>query len=546
MTKEIADIAAGSATLSAEILATYDCLRKKIALFYQFPPEAFSLQDLNRILQNYNAFDVQIILGPVLRSVAAHFMHSDEEAVGFFRLADDDFAESENALFINHKTQLQENGRYASLSPDELSVFLASRFKFRLSYRQEGQFRRLPEEDVDQQFANRPMMDLYHEGGIEGAGSGGHWERTATQEDRTYLEQSEDTKLHIFTALLGNEHRLTQFGLELLKRHIHLTHSQGSAEDFIILQLTVAQIEKFIYNREYVAVDCAKRLLGKLTGDAEYVIDSLLVIDREYDRQFRRLIDNNLPEHTQYAPPEKAGQYSTLDYQIALTLLTPPVPQSLAASRDGAEQRPVWHLRANEISLLDIEYILFNQGLSEQLYALCNRDDIAPLLSQEFLNMLQEDENFETKSSQVLKDRVGLSVPVVANSNPQTQPMPPIVFRLEDSSEERLSNSSNRQPSSQSVVSPSAQPPVSADFYLSCMKYFFIASGAFAVLAALTCTPVPALLGIAGATATKIAVTSALFSVTTFLTGLSIFALRRSTDSKLEAQSQASQKSFKQ
>lgn len=373
---------------------------------------------------------------------------------------------------------------------------------------------------------------MYHEGGIDGAGAGGHWERTATAAERIYYEEDASTKLHVFTVLLGNEYTLTNYGLELLKKHVQLTYQGENAQDFDILKLTVAQIGKFICNREYVDKDCSKQLLGPLTADAEYVIARLPEIDREYDANFRALIDSNLPENRRFVPPEKR-RYSTLDYQIALTLLTPPTIQSQAAHRDEIDQHQIWHLRANEISILDVEYIVYDHGLSAQLYAVCNREDIATQLSEEFLQMLAADPNFVTNASSLLQSLVAKLPSSKQNAESQMAPTIPthsIVFDTLDSliREEQHDKIPSPLIDPSPVISTNIQPPtITADFYLRCAKYFFIAGGIFAILALLTCPLVATVLGISGAIATKVAVVSTGFAMTTLLTGLSIFVLRR-------------------
>ena len=60
--------------------ANYDLLKNKFAEFYGFPVDTFSWKQFSDILKHYNAFDTQILLGPVLRAFMKDKMDADKLA----------------------------------------------------------------------------------------------------------------------------------------------------------------------------------------------------------------------------------------------------------------------------------------------------------------------------------------------------------------------------------------------------------------------------------------------------------------------------------
>ena len=185
-------------------------------------------------------------------------------------------------------------------------------------------------------------------------------------------------------------------------------------EMFHTFHLTVAQIEKFLYNRWYVSAQNAQVLLGKLTEEAAVLIASIPELENmEYDPRIETLLRHHL-EYDRFTPVKQTA-LSEQQYEIALTLLTPPVPQKQAHICRRSPELPrggVWVLQANEISALQglandyAERVLFDHCLSGPLYALCNRSEIALELLPDFLDLLATDPDFDTKASQILAARV--------------------------------------------------------------------------------------------------------------------------------------------
>ena len=419
---EIVLLANDRSTLSRDFICNYDVFKTKFAEFYGINLSSFSWENFAACIKDHNDFDLQMILGPVLRSVLAEKMRKDHENTVLYQAADEFFFGADIDDFINYKTQIQENGRYASLSPDEMFTFVAGPLGLAVKYHQEGQDRQFPEDEQQGAlFVGRPCIAMFHQGGVEGAGAGGHFERTLGEEGRIDYEQAPDVHLRIVAELFKQDSpEITNIGLHLLRLYMEIIVSKlrnrdaDVSEMFEAFHLTVAQIEKFLYNRLYVPKRQAEKLLGHLTRKASSLIEGIPELETiEYDESIKSLIG----AHIDFDPfvPTKLAVLSEQHYEIALTLLTPPVPQNQAHSyRRSSELATgeVWKLQANEISALQsvangyAEHIIFDQGLSGRLYALCNRPEIARELLPDFLELLARDECFDQKASETLKDRV--------------------------------------------------------------------------------------------------------------------------------------------
>lgn len=419
---EIVLLAEGESQLSGNFILGYDLFKTKFAEFYGIEPMSFAWQAFAALLKPHNDFDLQMILGPVLRSFLAENMRKDQGNTLLYQAADERYCGPDIDDFINYKTQIQENGRYASLSPDEMFTFVAGPLGLAVKYHQEGQDRQFPEDEQQVAlFVGRPCIAMFHHGGLEGAGAGGHFERTLGEEGRIDYEQAPDVHLRIVAELFKQDSpEITNIGLYLLRSYMAIivykfrNRDADVYEMFETFHLTVALIEKFLYNRLYVPKRQAEELLGHLTREASILIEGIPELETiEYDESIRSLIGVHL-DFDLFVPPKLAA-LSEQHYEIALTLLTPPVPQNQAHSyRRSSELATgeVWKLRANEISALQsvangyAEHIIFDQGLSGRLYALCNRPEIARELLPEFLELLARDDCFDQKASETLKDRV--------------------------------------------------------------------------------------------------------------------------------------------
>lgn len=415
---EINLLANGSSTVSRDFMPAYELLKTTFAEFYNISSNAFTWQAFNALLNKHNDFDLQMILGPVLRSVMAAQMRADQDKTNVALWADEDANDMDFDTFIDYKTGIQADGRYASMSPDELFTFLAGPLGLAVVFHKDERREEYPNDPQQQSlFAGRPCVEMFHQGGVEGAGAGGHFERTLDVQDRIDSEQAHDVHLRIVAEFCKlDSPDITNIAMALLRLYIKiqvraLTYGDSDMNEmFYTFHVTVAQIEKFLYNRLYVSEDNAKVLLGNLTPETEALIDRIPALEAmDYDEGIHTL----LSAHLNYdAAPVKRAPMSRQQYDIALTLLTPAVPQRQAHRYRRSPEllsEGIWALCANEISALQsltneyAEHIIFDEGLSGPLYDLCNRPEIAPELLPEFLHILASDPYFTTKASEELQ-----------------------------------------------------------------------------------------------------------------------------------------------
>ncbi|MCX7091339.1 MAG: phage holin family protein [Legionellales bacterium] len=411
---DIKSLAENEEAFPAKFKPAYETLKAQFSAFYLSDrEESFSWQEFHTLLLSYNEFDIQILFGPVLRSVMAVNIRASREQLFSIYGMDDE----EQEKFISAKTSLQDNGRYESLSPDEVFVYVAAHLGLMLTYHQGDQIRSFPDDGTLADFAGRPMVDLFHEGGVDGAGAGGHWERTGDKAERTDYAQEMNANLHMVAGLFPQDSlEVTATGFELLRLHVALVlagqnSSQDCSKAFDDFNLTTAQIEKFLYNRLWVRPADSSWLLGHdtITEHAKNLTGRLSDLQGiEYDQGLTDLLHLHNPESSTYRAPTKQS-FTYQQYQVALTLLTPAVPQTAPHTHERSE---VWPLRANEISALQsitaeyAERIIYDQGLSTYLYELCNKPEIACQLSQSFIDLLQLDPHFMAKATDALKRRV--------------------------------------------------------------------------------------------------------------------------------------------
>jgi hypothetical protein len=258
--------------------AHYETLKKDFALFYGFNPESFSWAQFSGILNRYNPFDIQILMGPVLRRFSEHSMRTNADG-DLVILAKGNDMESE--AYINFTTKINlNNGRYESLSPDHLFKYVAKELGYNLTYHKEGQRSR-------SFIADNPIttINIHHQGGIAGAQSGGHWERTNKKEDRIKYDQQADAQLVPFLPFLGQDAALNPCGINLLKKHIQLSakaiaEKNALIDQFTELNYTAQQISQYLNNIVSVPKALAITLLGKpLTEDTTAFITNYAFVE---------------------------------------------------------------------------------------------------------------------------------------------------------------------------------------------------------------------------------------------------------------------------
>lgn len=577
---EINLLANGGSTVSRDFMPAYELLKTTFAAFYEISSSDFTWQVFDELLNKHNDFDLQMILGPVLRNVMAVQMREDQDKTNLALCADDNARDMVFDTFIDYKTGIRADGRYASLSPDELFTFLAGPLGLAVVFHKDERREEYPNDPEQQSlFADRPRVEMFHQGGVEGAGAGGHFERTQDTQNRIDYEQAHDVHLRIVAEFCKlDSPDITMIAMDLLRLYINIhvlaltSRDSDLNEMFHPFHVSVAQIEKYLYNRLYVSDDNAKVLLGDLTSETRALIDRIPALEAmDYDEGIHALLRAHLNDE---AVPVKRAPMSRHQYDIALTLLTPAVPQRQAHRYRWSPELSsagIWALRANEISALRsvtneyAEHIIFDEGLSGPLYDLCNRPDIAQELMPEFLCLLASDPYFIEKASPELQ-RVVTSQSL---SNPHTPysceafSMSGIYGAREDGSDEELGthaeNPYRKQtarklfdghetglqlqeyswlglPVSRRTEDDKRQaPPSQANtyFWLRAIQCCLAVGGVCAVIAVLTCPPVAAALGLTtvfGAAVSDVAVTATFFAGTSVLLAASMFAVKQITE----------------
>ena len=416
--QEIQSLADELHDLSPEMKDNYEILKTEFALFYDIDPRSFSWQSFSGRLRHHNGFDLQLILGPVLRKFMARMMENNLY-VDIFQAGDEHYADKTIEEFIAYKTEVQDaDGRYASLSPDEMFRFAAVPLGLRVAYTHDGKRHEFSEPIVDTRQRNRPLVEMFHQGGVEGAGAGGHFERTENVSERIdYEKDPQGSHLRVVAGLFRNDTpAITAIGLRLLCIYMHIDAQpkRDRKEMTPTFHLTVAQIEKYLYNRLYVDSKTAKLLLGDLTDEADELLKTLPELSIDSDAGVLTLIQHHHPSFRQHYNRPLKAKLSEQQYQVALTMLTPAVSQTQAHSYSTSTQTSsrTWPLRGNEIAALQtvtneyVQHILYDQGLSLQLYTVCNKPEIARELSPDFLDLLEQDPNFTNRALTDLQNEV--------------------------------------------------------------------------------------------------------------------------------------------
>ncbi|WP_298627848.1 hypothetical protein [uncultured Legionella sp.] len=349
--------------------AQYERLKSKFAAFYELHPETFSWKQFANLLEHYNAFDTQIILGPVLRSFMKDAM-ANEEMVPKLAMVQDIDTES----YIYSKTELSPvTSRYASLSPDELFTFVSKHLGFSLTYHPQGKpavtFK--SEQPISE-------IEIYHQGGIDGAQAGGHWERTNKGEASINVQAQNDTQLDMIIQLLGENPAVNPCGFNLLKKHVQINEqivepTFQSDVDCAELNIAATQVLKYLFNINSVPKELAVSLLGKnLSRYTEEFI-------REYE--FEPVPSNQIFERWIKADEGKKPLLNKIQQQLVNFLISK-VPQSLTTEINDAKL---------DRSVLDTETAPSEQLVKE--------------LHEQYLSALQEKERLE-RESELLAQRL--------------------------------------------------------------------------------------------------------------------------------------------
>lgn len=298
----------------------YEQLKKEFARYYKL--SNLDWKQFAAILNSYNEHDVQIVLGPVLRKYMQTAMESNRGQTT--RLAKDENPPLSYENYVTKYTQQDKKGRYSSLEPEMAFYFAAKPLGINLNVvypnKQAGQF------DANQALGT---VSMHHQGGAAGAQEGGHWERSNVQTDIEDYSEAQATQLQSYLPLLGSDDpQVTSVGLHLLQMHVRLTAQKvgGNKETrhFNELDLTTAQIEKYLRTIPYLPQAMAEELLGpNITPETKAFISKHpwkgAPIDPFFEKQVRAV---------------QAGDQSSIDplQQKVITQLLAPVelPRSIA------------------------------------------------------------------------------------------------------------------------------------------------------------------------------------------------------------------------
>lgn len=198
--------------------AQYESLKDTFAEFYGFDKKSFDFAQFSKILTKYNAYDSQIILGPVLRefmkSTAKHV--DDESNLAILAVASN---QDNVEQYIQSRTEISpQTARYESLSPQEVALLVGKPLGIEVAYSADSTINQLPEVEC-------PLASIvmHHSGGVDGAASGGHWELTDDSNDIDSRAEKRAKLQGIASVFTEGSAPLSQCGLTLLKAHVQLT-----------------------------------------------------------------------------------------------------------------------------------------------------------------------------------------------------------------------------------------------------------------------------------------------------------------------------------
>ena len=249
----------------------YEILKSKFAAFYNIENENFTWGKFANILKNYNAFDIEIIMGPVLRKFMADKMNGNE-----FVLTVAMANEQEVDEYIKGMTEVNpQTGRYESLAPDEVFSYIGQYLGLSIQYFKNGRGETSNSENAI------ATIQMYHQGGLDGAQAGGHWERTDGALNSIDFEQKEDTKLKSLLPLLGNDNDINIYGFNLLKKHIYTT-ANADKDELIKLDISAKQIDFCIKALTVLPKEIVLGLFDNgLTDEAKKFLDEYIPVLQE-------------------------------------------------------------------------------------------------------------------------------------------------------------------------------------------------------------------------------------------------------------------------
>ncbi|MCE0721817.1 MULTISPECIES: hypothetical protein [Legionella] len=239
----------------------YAVLKNNFAEFYGFDPHTFSWKHFAGILKQYNPYDIQILMGPVLRRFMAVQLNKPEIytelAPGVHRVKED---------VISEYTEIDPGtARFSSLDQHDVAILVCKPLGFSLKYIPQAGHGFEMTIDPDTPLPKPKLITICHTGSHLGAGHGGHWERTVNPLERIEYEGHKSTQLHHYVTFLGNDPQVNRAGFGFLREHVQLAARRLRGEkvdnELCTLYNAVTLIEKYLKNIQDMPQDVAIRLL---------------------------------------------------------------------------------------------------------------------------------------------------------------------------------------------------------------------------------------------------------------------------------------------
>lgn len=265
----VLEIAANNGSINPLYDKHYEQLKAAFIKFYDLDAE-LSWQEFANILQRYNAFDIQIILAPVLRNLLMPITAHLQSFRNLMELMSEEYGSFESF------TKIQKDPyRYKPLAADMVGRVLGNQLGIELY--QHSMDPSTKEENIlslSDELKGKPLVvvQLYHNGK---EGSAAHWERTDNEQDMHDFSKDEDTQLLEITKLFDDANDVA---FDLLKQHIQLTHqvvNKGENKDAEFMQgiMTALQIEKYSRYLDVISPDNLLHLLEIIPNTTEQTKD---------------------------------------------------------------------------------------------------------------------------------------------------------------------------------------------------------------------------------------------------------------------------------
>lgn len=263
----------------------YNQLKNCFADFYKLDKESFDWKLFSDTLNRYNPFDLQLLLGPVLRKFSAEQMESELRAaqqkstlprfnsIATSEAQHDKQLPDDEQLYKNcndiprryiqiHSTINPRTARYSSLDQFHAVDYICNPLGLKLTCTKDGNAVTLGNES-----STVGTILIVHQGDTRGAAHGGHWERTDNKSMMENFEEYENSQLKVFKPLL-EEAQTYEIAFYLIQQHLQYTvqsilKRSDLSELFKDLNNTPSQIEHYLISTQLVSPGFAQTLLNR-------------------------------------------------------------------------------------------------------------------------------------------------------------------------------------------------------------------------------------------------------------------------------------------